>query len=618
MSKHFIIFMLSTLGFYIHAQTIDINKPEIAYIGKFSSYYEDKNSQMSIQDIRRLSQTKFKPLLKNVDSHIFTQSTFWYKLSFNNTTEKELLRYILFDLPWLDSISVNIINQNNKVTVYKSGNNLAFIQRAYKTNLINIKHEFEKGVSSVFIRVKTDDPFVVPISLLDEKEFLKKIFRETGFSFALYAVILSMLVFNLIQYFIIKNSSYLYYSIFLLSFIIMSLSYNNYTFQYFFYNYPIIQNWVQSSTIFLFSIMGLIFAKSFLELKTKHPNINILTNILIVIFVLLMTSSTFLGYHTHIKLAIIFSVVFSVFTLCIALYSLRQGNISAKFFVIGTSFGLLGTTITALSVMAIIPYSWLGFKAIDFGIVVDTILISSALANRYVILHKNLQKVKNHLDDANINLEKIVLSRTQMLSVEVNNKNLLLKELSHRVKNNLQMIVALFSIQVKEVNDITAKSILNENIKRIKAISLLHENLFNSDDLEHVQLKDYIQSIVDNFKQTTSHDTNIVYIVKSKDIQLNLDDLMPIGLIINELLTNSIKYAFESSQNSRIVKINLDSNKKFMVLEYSDNGKGLVSHTNDGFGTKLLNSLVTYQLNGKISYFNDNGLRYKISIPMIK
>lgn len=167
---------------------------------------------------------------------------------------------------------------------------------------------------------------------------------------------------------------------------IIIASYKCYTFEWLFYDNPQLQNWAESTTIFLFSIIGLLFVQSFLNLKKYFPFLHRMTNIFILFFIAMMMLTPLMGYHYHVMAAIVLTVVFSFYAFSIAFYSLYKGYRYALFFLLGTSAGLIGSSITALTVMALIPYSEIGFKAIDYGMAIDAILLSLALGERVRML----------------------------------------------------------------------------------------------------------------------------------------------------------------------------------------------------------------------------------------
>ncbi|MFA6136843.1 MAG: sensor histidine kinase [Sulfurimonas sp.] len=224
------------------------------------------------------------------------------------------------------------------------------------------------------------------------------------------------------------------------------------------------------------------------------------------------------------------------------------------------------------------------------------------------------------LDETNALLETKVRERTKrlddknkLLSFEIKNKNVLLRELYHRVKNNLQIISSLLSLQSRRIQDKTTKSIFDETNQRIKAMSLIHEKLYQSENLEAVDMQVYTLELVEYLRQSFLNH-NLIFEVACENFYLDLEKAVPMGLIINELVTNSIKYAFDSGdENKKItIKMNILPDDKFL-LDVQDNGKGAdLQMLHEGFGFKLVESLASFQLKGILSYFNENGLHYQI------
>jgi len=163
----------------------------------------------------------------------------------------------------------------------------------------------------------------------------------------------------------------------------MNASYNGYTFMYLFSDYPIVQNWAQSISIYFFVLASLLFARSFLNLEKYHHTLFRVTTYLIYVIVAIFIFSALFGdYHYHVILSIISVMVISTYIFAIALFAWIKGNRSARFFLLGATSGLIGAFITALTVMSFIPYSYITYKANDFGMYIDVILLSLALADR--------------------------------------------------------------------------------------------------------------------------------------------------------------------------------------------------------------------------------------------
>ncbi len=197
----------------------------------------------------------------------------------------------------------------------------------------------------------------------------------------------------------------------------------------------------------------------------------------------------------------------------------------------------------------------------------------------------------------------------------LNDKNILLQEIHHRVKNNMQIISSLLNLQTKYVDDEEAINVLKESQNRVRSMAIIHENLYKSEDLMHINCVDYIESLVLNlFYAYNIEKTQIKPVLNIDDISLNIETAVPCGLIISELISNSLKYAFPNKMDGEIV-ISLKSGKEYYQLCISDNGIGLpedINFTNiKTLGLLLVNSLAE-QIDGKVTIHRENGTQYNI------
>lgn len=423
--------------------TLDLSVPH-ERIGHSLSYYEDEEGNMSFSHIARLPKNAFTPLDKAVDSHVFTPSTFWYRFDVINQHHLPLDRLIVVEIPWIDHIGVTVVSGDNPLSSYQIGNIYPYDHRTLDHRYSNFQHTFLPGRSTVYVQVRTRDPFIVPISVMDRSSFLAKDAGESYQTGFMYGFIGAMLLYNLFLFVSIKARYYAFYVLYLSSFLIMNMSYNGYTFKLFFHDLPQLQNWAQSTTIFLFSISGLLFARSFLDFRQYSPRLSRMTNRVILFFVATMLITPIAGYQCHVILAIAFSIFFSFYVLSVAFYSLFRGNRSAKFFILGTVAGLIGTSITAMTVMAVIPYSTPGFKAIDFGMLIDTILLSLALADRMRIAQE-----EKLIAEKEAKTDILTRLPNRKAYYEISSREV---ERAHRYGTNLSVIM-LDIDYFKEIND---------------------------------------------------------------------------------------------------------------------------------------------------------------------
>lgn len=358
-------------------------------IGQHMYVYEDPTAKMTYADVTALPSSSFKPLAKPVASHLFTSSAFWYKFDVKNSEKSLLKRLIVFEPAWLDTININIVTQEGKVQHYEGGNTYPYSKRSIDHYLINFEHLFEPGVSTVYIQVKTRDPFIVSVSILEKSLFLNEQLLIILLTGLIYGGIIAMLFYNLFLYFGIKERYYAYYVLYLATFLMANASYNGYTFMSLFADHPVIQNWAQSINLYFFSLAGLLFARSFLNLEKYHPTLyKVTTMVIYVILAIFILSPLVDGYHTHVMLSIACITFMSAYIFVISLISWKKGNRSARFFLWGAASGLIGAFFTSLTVMSFIPYTYWTYKASDYGIYVDVVLISLALADRMKITHE--------------------------------------------------------------------------------------------------------------------------------------------------------------------------------------------------------------------------------------
>lgn len=205
----------------------------------------------------------------------------------------------------------------------------------------------------------------------------------------------------------------------------------------------------------------------------------------------------------------------------------------------------------------------------------------------------------------------------QKLARNLNEKNALLKELFHRTKNNMQVIISMMAIKSRHLNSPELESIFNELGSKIRIMSLAHQKLYLSQNLSYLKLNEYIEEIVELMKLTYMNESEDIKIIHDLDrIPVSIDKALPLGLVINELISNSIKHAFPENSIGEI-RINLyQDDQDHINLEFNDNGSGIKNNFNlrevNSLGLQNVFSMILHQLKGEISYENLNGLHWKI------
>jgi PAS domain S-box-containing protein len=204
----------------------------------------------------------------------------------------------------------------------------------------------------------------------------------------------------------------------------------------------------------------------------------------------------------------------------------------------------------------------------------------------------------------------------EKLKQALSQKEILLKEVYHRVKNNLQVIYSLLHIQSINVKDPLSKQIFKETQNRIRLMSAIHEKLYKSKDVSQINFSEYLKTLGDQLEQAYPiKNGKIGLTIKSKDVFLGIDKAIPCGLMINELVSNAYKYAFEGKKTGKVI-ISLTQENNIYKLTVEDDGVGfpedLDFKNTETLGMILLNTL-TDQLGGKVELIKNNGTKFIIT-----
>ncbi|MFO7844229.1 MAG: histidine kinase dimerization/phosphoacceptor domain -containing protein [Bacteroidales bacterium] len=195
---------------------------------------------------------------------------------------------------------------------------------------------------------------------------------------------------------------------------------------------------------------------------------------------------------------------------------------------------------------------------------------------------------------------------------------LLLKEIHHRVKNNLELVKSLISLQSAQLEDSAAKDAMMASQNRVQSMGIIHQKLYQGENLGSIEMKDYFLNLGEGVLDTFNAEDKVKIECAMDSLELDVDTAVPIGLIVNELLTNALKYAFPKNRNGTIQISLSQPNPETLSLTVSDNGVGKtigLSPQGTGFGSRLI-QLLTQQLNGTFQEKNENGTTVKFNFKI--
>ena len=214
-------------------------------------------------------------------------------------------------------------------------------------------------------------------------------------------------------------------------------------------------------------------------------------------------------------------------------------------------------------------------------------------------------------------IEKKLITNEANLQRSLEEKEILLKEVYHRTKNNMLVIISLLNLQMDEIEDKKAIFLLKETENRIRTMSLMHESLYQTTSLADINLAQYLSKIATNLINSMTTGNNFSLELDCKEISISIDKAMPLGLAVNEIITNAIQHAFPNNTGG-VIQIKLSQDHKGNIqLNIGDSGVGISQsidpQNSDSLGSQIIDSLIDKQVKGTYSVIIGVGTTYIIT-----
>jgi len=260
---------------------------------------------------------------------------------------------------------------------------------------------------------------------------------------------------------------------------------------------------------------------------------------------------------------------------------------------------------------------------LSLGIVI-AVLIVFIIYYRYRIKKRTTLLLQDLVTERTHELQQKISElkkKEQQIQKDLNERGVLLQEIHHRVKNNMQIIKSLISLQARQVKGKTIVNAFDECIHRIQSMALVHEQLYKSRDFANIYFKEYAEKIAEELLRTYNIGENISLDLKIDDIYFGIDTAIPCGLILNELFTNALKHAFPDRKKGRIrISLKLLKDKSYEFI-FQDNGIGIPDNIDfdktESLGLQLI-KILTEQIDGTVAMTRRNGTIYKIVFKGLK
>ncbi len=574
-----IIFLLF-ITLEAQCSVIDVTPQNTSLLEK-SEIFIDKGGKFSFNNIQK---APFQKSNTDFISRGYTQDeAVWLRFSLSNPTQYPITRMLHIDNSMLDSIT--LYNQNGKEI------NIGALNRPPLDGIIDFYFPLTlkaQTTEEYYLRVLSNSCAIYFHLTAETKDILweKNLKRIMILTFFL-SLIITLAIYNSFIYLFTQERVYLYYVLFLLM-----VSYNHF-FSYtgtllpIFYFLGLSDTFIQSYTqidaylgIYYMSMIEIFFILFFMELvhtKRFFYIHRVFQGFIALIIVL--TFITAIGIYYFLDLIVELAVLVFLVALGVIIYLIYKKEENSFYLLVGLGANIFGHFV---------------FLFFNFGIYIPTngywYFYEMSLAIEALLFSVVLSRKLNH---------------TKALASALNTQQILIRELHHRVKNNLQFIVSLYRLKLRPYLDFDGRKKLSEAEGNIHSIGKIHEILYAHQNIEKLDASAYLEDLLKEIKR--GYPKRNLTITTKSDMSLKVDDAIYCGLIVNELVTNAIKYAFEPDEKGEVF-ILLEQNGKDISLKISDNGKGFEWEAHKtSFGLSLVERLVKDELHGTLEFSSQKG-----------
>jgi len=605
------LFLFSSL-LYAEGTAVDIATQKQVSLLKHSSIYTSPKD-IPLQTI--INEKKFKPFRQDYLNLGISKEFIYIHFRVKNTSGKPVTKALILHSPLLESITLYSQDYLDR----GESRGIMHLDDAHHT----IPYYFTltlppQSIKDYYLKIHSSIRTVgFSITMENEEIFLEHDRRLQAIDLILIGFVAALMFYSFFLSYFISDRSYFFYGLYLFMLLYQQASYLGILQLYFPKWFIIFDTNIILMKIGLLLISAALFSIYFLEIKRHHVLLRIYLFIMGIAFLEMLT----LDPHDKNTLltAIFTATIYIFFNLYAGIYVYKKGLKQARLFIVGVGMVSFLYIIMLLDVLGLISLMQYFNPLLLYGTALEAFILSLAFADRYLILQKEKQNVERkalyetkHRAEL---IEQEVVRKTDELNRALETKEVLMREIHHRVKNNLQLILSIIRLQNLETNNPENKEKLSDLEYRINAIANTYTMLLNNDDLEQIDMEAYIDTLLTDISE--SYDYRKFKI----DIFTDIDAVMPIkvsayvGLIINELVTNAYKHAFDNGVGSITIKLKQTENHYTLLFE--DSGKGFdPTRHNNSLGLKLIHTLVQDQLDGTIEMPSPGHAKYTIRFSL--
>lgn len=578
------IFLLLLLFIGLHAEGHGV------FLSDVRLFY-DTNASLDISDI---TQQNFEQDTTPNFALGYKHGDVWLRFSITNETAED--RHVLsVGETFYEEADLYYFDENKKLIKKEHSLFTLLNKREVATNRLAFEVHLPQNTEHVFyLKLHGKYAYFGNLTIQTQKDFYAKaLFSINTLYFLIFGIILAIIIFNLFLFSYVREKIYLYYI------------------GYAFFNFLYIAN-ISGLLVFLdlqhytyslhlsaaFTIGFLIlFSCEYLNTKKYMPKIDKPLKYIALLFFILGILVVF-SYQPWNKLINNFAGLICVVLIVISTRIYFKGHTKTKYYIFAMLLYFTFIVLFTFMVVGLFEYNTLTRYGYVIATGIETMIFSLILSNRY-------NELKNETE---LILEKRVAQRTHEIKKLVDEKELLLREIHHRVKNNFHMISGLLWFE-EQKNPLGADAF--QNIKsRIKSMSMIHEKLYKSKNISDISLHEYLEEIIDNLLSTNTE----IPIKLEKEIQeivLDFEQALALGIILNEVISNSIKH--NRDRESLQLHVSVIKQNAHIFLVVKDNGKGFSQPIqSDGVGMSLIESFSHSLSEAHYDFSIENGTLFSL------
>lgn len=530
-------------------------------LGKHISYFEDKSNQLSFSQIQELSKKgQFKKGQTEILNFGNTKSTFWVKIDYIN--DEPTKNYLVLDIPNIDHI--DFYTNTDKGIIHRTAGSIVLPSSGviatnnYIFDLPNQPHT----PTSLWLKLRTNNILVVPIKMVTSDNFIPGKSIKNNLQIIYLGILFTLLLFNFFLYFSLKDSTYLYYSLYVFSlgvYMVMYLRGYGYLLGS---DVRILLNSYPHAFLAISVIASILFSKKFLNLKKVSKSLVLTCDFLLLCSIAMLCVSIAGLKSIASTMAQIIAMAGAIVLWCSGFVAYKRGHKPAKYYILAWSFIAITVVAVVLSLAGVLAYHDYTFEFVPIGSTIELLLLAFALGDRYRTIISSEQQIRDEnfslIQTQNQRLEKLVEERTLRLSetiaqLKASNgvKNKLFSIIAHDLRSPFNSLISIFSLKDMDLLSLDElKILLNENRKNIDTIHNTLNNLLYWAQSQMEGVKTVPTTF--NIKQLIE-DLTLVYspLIQSKGITINLHatdqsmvfaDENQIQLVLRNLIDNAIKF----------------------------------------------------------------------------